>query len=66
VEVANKEKPPPFAEIWNTHDLSVEDLLFGITIALVDDKDEVLVTSVTRVSTTIFQVKPSRQLMWGR
>jgi hypothetical protein len=66
VEVANKERPPPLPKSGTTHDLSVEDLLFGITIALVDVKDELPVTSVTRVSTTIFLVKPSRQLMWGR
>ena len=56
MEVANKEKPRSLLKSGTTHDLSLEDLLFGMTIALVDEKDEVRVTSVTRVSTTVFQV----------
>jgi predicted RNA-binding protein YlqC (UPF0109 family) len=55
VEVANKEKPLSLMKS-RTRDLTVEDLLFGITIALVDDKNEVRVTSLTRVATTVFQV----------
>jgi len=56
VEVANKEKPLSLLKSGTTHDPSVEDLLFGITTALVDDKDEVRVTSVVRISATVFQV----------
>jgi predicted RNA-binding protein YlqC (UPF0109 family) len=56
VEVANKERPFSLPKSGTTHDLTVEDLLFGITIALVDDKNEVRVTSEIKASGTVFQV----------
>jgi uncharacterized protein len=43
-------------EIRNGHFATIEDLLFGITVALVDDRNEVQVTSVTKASGTVFQV----------
>jgi predicted RNA-binding protein YlqC (UPF0109 family) len=56
VEVANKEKSRSLLQSGADQDPTVEHLLFGITIALVDDTDEVQVTSVTKVSGTVFQV----------
>ena len=44
------------AAIWNGHFPTVEELVLGITVALVDDRNEVQVTSVTKVSGTVFQV----------
>jgi predicted RNA-binding protein YlqC (UPF0109 family) len=46
--------PPPKSGIGC--DLTVEELLLGIVHALVDDRNEVQVTSKTRLSSTIFQV----------
>jgi len=56
VEVANKEKSRSLLKSGTGHDPTIEDLLFGITIALVDDRNEVQVTSVTKASGTVFQV----------
>jgi hypothetical protein len=46
VDIANR-KVAQIAEIQNGHFATVEDLLFGITVSLVDDRNEVQVTSVS-------------------
>jgi uncharacterized protein len=56
VEVANKEKSLSLHKSRTDHNPAVENLLFGIAVALVDDRNEVQVTSVTKLSATIFQV----------
>jgi predicted RNA-binding protein YlqC (UPF0109 family) len=56
VEVANKKRSRSLLESGTGHDLTVEHLLFVVTIALVDNRDEVRVASVTKASGTIFQV----------
>ena len=47
---------PPTRQSGISCDLTIEELLFGIVSALVDDRNEVQVTSKTRLSSTIFQV----------
>lgn len=44
------------AALWNGHCPTVKELLLGITVALVDDRNQVQVTSVTKASGTVFQV----------
>ena len=65
MEAANKEKSHSLLESGRGHDLTVEDLLFRITIALVGNRNEVQVKSVTKASGTAFQVT-LRQPMWER
>jgi len=56
VEVANKEKSLWILKSRMGNNPTVEDLLLGITIALVDDRNEVQVRSVTKASDTVFRV----------
>jgi hypothetical protein len=56
VEVANQEKSLSLLKSRTGHDPTLEDLLFRITIALVDDRNNVQVRSVTKASGTVFQV----------
>jgi uncharacterized protein len=52
----NKEMSHSPLESGGGHDLTIEELLFGIIITLVDDRNEVRLTSVTKVSGRVFQV----------
>ena len=56
MEVGNKEMSVSLLKSRTGHDPNVEELIFGIAIALVDDRNEVQVTSVTKASSTVFQV----------
>jgi predicted RNA-binding protein YlqC (UPF0109 family) len=56
VEVANKEKSLSLLKSRTGHSPTVEDLLFGIALALVDDRNEVQVSSVIKASDTVFRV----------
>ena len=48
--------PPPQQKPGMDRDLIIEELLLGIVRALVDDRDEVQVTSKTTLSSKIFRV----------
>jgi hypothetical protein len=56
VEVANKEKSYSLLKLRTGYNPTIKDLLSGITIALVEDRNEVQVTSLTKASATVFQV----------
>jgi predicted RNA-binding protein YlqC (UPF0109 family) len=56
VESSNKEKPLSLLKSGMGQDRAIEELLFGIIAALVDDRSEVQVKSATKASGTIFRV----------
>jgi predicted RNA-binding protein YlqC (UPF0109 family) len=57
VEEQNRELPFSPLKSGMGRDLSIEELLRGIIIALVDERNEVEITCMEKVSSTVFQVK---------